>query len=466
MKLFSTILLGSAVILAFSCKKNDSLTVRPIKANMKLSFNDKVKDLNLSPAGATVKLTNQINAQTIESKTDASGNASFESIAPGIYNISATITIADTTYSRLSGTIVTDDVVFNASATGLPLNKDNDTTKLELVSGRIGNWVFKQIYYAGSNTSKGASFRDQFIEIYNNSTDTLYADSLYFGQVAGVNNTDNNSTLPGYLANSQYDWSKAKDGSNVVNAAANANENYVYLKSLFMLPRRSNGLKYAVAPGQSIIIAQTGMNHQAPYSINGGTTQAAPADPSLTIDLSGADFETYLVEYLRTQFIPSSPTSTYSPYKWDVDAPAVTNVEVLHAVGMNDMILDARGRDAFVIIEAGSNNDPRNWKAYATPDVTTVTASTNLYIQAPISTVVDAVEIRIPTNPVPQRLPNSLSAAPAFVTGGQYSSQSLVRKTARTVGTRRVLQDTNNSESDFFTKTKADPSKTEASFQP
>ncbi|MCH5715179.1 DUF4876 domain-containing protein [Niabella hibiscisoli] len=61
-------------------------------------------------------------------------------------------------------------------------------------------------------------------------------------------------------------------------------------------------------------------------------------------------------------------------------------------------------------------------------------------------------------------MPISLDATGAFVTGGQYSSQSLIRKITKTVDGRRILQDTNNSANDFETKTKADPSKLDASF--
>ena len=80
--------------------------------------------------------------------------------------------------------------------------------------------------------------------------------------------------------------------------------------------------------------------------------------------------------------------------------------------------------------------------------------------------MIDAVEIITPleTSRIPKRLPTSLDVAGTFVTGGQYSSQSLVRKTAKTLNGRIVLQDSNNSASDFFTKTKADPSKPESSF--
>lgn len=65
---------------------------------------------------------------------------------------------------------------------------------------------------------------------------------------------------------------------------------------------------------------------------------------------------------------------------------------------------------------------------------------------------------------VPKRLPNVLDAVRTFVPAGQYSSQSLVRKTLKTVNGRRILKDTNNSSEDFGYLNKADVSKSASSF--
>ena len=55
---------------------------------------------------------------------------------------------------------------------------------------------------------------------------------------------------------------------------------------------------YAVSyfTGKSIIIAQTGINHKAPYDRIDGKPVTIQ-DPELTVDLSKADFEVYLGDY-------------------------------------------------------------------------------------------------------------------------------------------------------------------------
>src|SRR5690606_23688627 len=108
--------------------------------------------------------------------------------------------------------------------------------KLKLELGRIGGLVFKQIYYAGSDTRNGATFRDQFIEIYNNSNDTIYADSLYIAQVFGSNTVSPDYTK-GFFINSgnmkgQYDWSKSIG----MPADVNATDDFFYPKSLYRIP--------------------------------------------------------------------------------------------------------------------------------------------------------------------------------------------------------------------------------------
>lgn len=450
-----------ALVAVSSCRKNDlGGTAKPVALTVRLQYGDDVASLNLPKENAVVKITNTTSSNTNQATTNQEGVASFTSIPPGTYTIIASITIPAATYSSLSGTTVEEDVVFNGNLTAQSVVQDNNELVIQLSAGRLGDWVFKQIYYAGSNVSSGASFRDQFVEIYNNSNQVLYADSLCFGQVYGVNNTTVNYPNHGYQASNQYDWSQS-----VGMSVSGANENYVYLRSLYMIP--GTGTQYPVEPGKSIIIAQTALDHTSPYTMNDGQQQGI-TNPALTVNLANADFETYLVDYKRANYVPpaSNPTAQFSPYKWDLNNPAVTNVEVIYLNSGNDMILDNLGRDAFVIFKPGK--DPRTFPKFPEPTVlpADITATTERFYQIPDSLVVDAVELQrtVETQRVPKRLQNKLDAGPTHVTGGQYTSQSLVRRTARTVGSRRVLRDTNNSANDFFTKQKADPSKSDASF--
>ena len=439
----------------YACQKKDlGTTAAPVNLNIAIEYGSEVNSIGLRKDSSLIRITNSTSGTVKEAYTNNNGVVNFESITPGTYTITASITIAKNTYQQLSGTVVDQDVVFNGNITNQSITELQTNINIPLVTGRLGNLVFKQIYYAGSNTSSGAVFRDQFFEIYNNSADTLYADSLCFAQLIGSNNNKANYPAHGYQVNNQFDWTQSIGIND-----ANANSNYVYARAVFMIP--GTGKQVPVYPGKSIVVAQTAQNHTAPYVLNDGTTQGI-TNPALTVDLSKADFETYLVDYKRAE---STTPSTFKPYKWDVDNPGVSNMMV-HYTTVNDMVLENTGREALIIYKTNGADPKTTFPFYPDPTVTAIVSNTTLYQQIPVKNIIDAVELQkvIENERVPKRLPNTLDAGPTNVTGGEYTSQSLVRKTARTVNGRRILQDTNNSANDFATKSKADPSKTEASF--
>lgn len=448
-------LLFTLLLFTFSaCQKDPELT----KA-VKLTIQPNVKsdeNLEIPAQGTKVNITNKTNGSTYQATVQVDGTATFESITPGTYTLNASLIVGRQEYTELAGYYVEDDVVFSGNNDNLEVFQDKTLT-LDLIAGKTGNLIFKQIYYAGSNIASGAGFRDVFFEIYNNSNQLLYADSLYFGQVIG-----NNSVKTGdfFLPNFQYDWSKSIGIS--FEQGKDANLDYIYAHTLFRIPSDGTGKKYPIQPGHSIIVAATAVDHTNSYESNTSSAPVTITNPALTVNLNSADFEVNLIEFLRP-----SDGSAYSPYRYDVDNVSVPNVDVLHVSQGNDLVMNALGRDAFFIVDARSTQVAvESLKAYATPDVRQIIAETKTYVQIPISVVVDAVELQHPvaSSRVPKRLPTALDAGRTFVPAGQYSSQSLVRKTLKTVNGRRILKDTNNSEEDFGYLTKADASKSSSSF--
>jgi len=435
-----------ALLLTTGCKKDDiTNAVQPVALIIQVHYDKEQQLLNLPLNEVTVKISNTINGQVYTASTDEKGGAAFSSVVPGNYQLSASKVIKAQDYKDITGIPTQEDVSLNATA-NITIAASG-TQDLTLAAGRIGNLVFKQIYYAGSNGSKGASFRDQFVEIYNNSNDTIYADSLYIGNSHANQKTVNDGAK-------SFDWSQSI-GMNA--GGKDPNKDFVYLENLFMIP--GSGKDHPIAPGESIVIAATALNHQRPYTNNSGK-QISITDPTLTVDLSHADFEVYLVDYLRDQ---SGDPSKFTPFASDLDNPDVPNL-VIYAAADKDWVLDATGRDDFIMFKTAT--PITSFPSYPDPTVTEVTVSTEKFKQIPISTIIDAVEITNPisTKRIPKRLPSSLDGEATFVLAGQYSSQSLIRKIAKTVGDRIIFQDTNNSANDFDTKQKADPSKSASSF--
>src|SRR5574344_626304 len=148
-----------------------------------------------------------------------------DSIIPGKYNIT------------ISGDITSSDNVeyyMNGGVVNQPLYEGNNSVTMSVSGLKISPLIFKEIYYAGSSPYY---FRDQFYEIYNNSSKTQYLDGIYF-----ANLTPNTATtkLPVW---------PTEDGSN-----------YCYAERVWKFP--GTGKDYPLAPGESCVIAQFAANHQ------------------------------------------------------------------------------------------------------------------------------------------------------------------------------------------------------------
>ncbi|HMR18751.1 MAG TPA: DUF4876 domain-containing protein, partial [Sphingobacterium sp.] len=321
-------------------------------------------------------------------------------------------------------------VTFNASVKNTVFH-ENTVFTFWLVSGVVGDFVIKQVYYAGSHRQDGALFRDQFIEIYNNTNRTLYADSLYFGRLWGKQ-TPSNSTHH-FQENGQLDWSKSEG----MTIGGSANTDYVYIRDLFMIP--GSGKDHPIAPGKSIVIAQNALNHKVPYTDAGGE-ETTVRNPDLTIDLSGADFETYYGN------IPG-----VNPLSSDIDNPDVPNVEVVKPQG-RDWLLDNLGRDSYFVFKGKTRAEVDALPNYYAPLLNPPSASADQYTQLPNAWIMDAVEIQpnVLSSRIPKKLGFSLDAGFTFATEGGYSSQAVIRKTLGTEAGRRILKDSNNSTEDFI----------------
>jgi hypothetical protein len=436
-------ILAGIMLTVGACKKDLGPDVEPVNLHAQIVLDESISGPAFPLNKVSVTITNLSNNQKNVATADALGKVSFNALTPGNYDIQATLSITAAEYTAITGVFAENEIVFNGAQQS-NITAQTGTLNINLIYGQLAKeWIIKQIYYAGSNTANGAIYRDQFLEFYNNSDHVLYADSLYFGQVYGINTARGSQDMskPWFLPTGSFDWTKSIGMSNT-----KANDSYAYLKTLFRIP--GTGKQYPVQPGTSIIIAQNAQNHQTPYTGTDGKTVSVK-DPTLTIDLSKADFEVYLGNF-----------PGINPLGSDVDNPAVTNVDAIINGGNRDLILDNPGREGIVIFKKSGN--PTTWPAYPAPDQTSVTSTTTLYTQVPVADLMDAVELQ-QINPVSRsakRIPLIGDAGATSVPGGSYSSQSSIRKTQTTVNGRRILKDTNNSTTDFSSLTKADPTKT------
>ncbi|WP_455769979.1 DUF4876 domain-containing protein [Sphingobacterium spiritivorum] len=198
-----------------------------------------------------------------------------------------------------------------------------------------------------------------------------------------------------------------------------------------------NGTTYPIQPGQGLVVARSAINHKAPFTNKNGKVYEV-SRPDLTVDLSKADFEVITTPYLE---------EGVSESLIDIPTPGKTSLIVIQRFGAT-MMMDNIGRISYALFK--TPEDIRKWPKYAEVKETTIEGKT-LYTRVPKKYIIDAVETQPNTadRRIPKKLSPELDAGFGFVPLGSYSSQALMRKVARIVDGRRVLQDTNNSSNDF-----------------
>lgn len=448
MKKLSLIVFASSFFLFTSCKKvqdNWKPDITPEKLTVTISYpsGPEFAGMPLNNFPVVIKSERSLRYDTLY--TNANGTVVFNNLDRGVYLISSFRKFSENEMQAFTG--VARVVAFNGTIGSFQLNAGGGNASIQLAAGSFGSLLLKQLYYVGSGT-QGASTRDQFVEIYNNTADTLYADSLYFGSALGINTKYIDltpATTPYILADTrQYDWTKSLIPTGAPALGTNANTSFVYANNLFRIP--GNGKTYPVAPGTSIIIAASAVNHKAPYVAANGSGVTV-ANPDLTVDLSTADFEVYLRGLIP---IPS-PT--------DIDNPA-PNLQLIKVTG-TDLTLSLQ-RNGFFIFK--TREEVNNWFSYPDPSTTRITTSTQLYVQVPKKYIIDAVETQFATSTVitssdlaPIKFSPDMDAGFGYC-NGTNNSQALMRKTdSVTVGGRKILRDTNNSSNDFELRPRAVP---------
>jgi len=389
MKQLTVFLLIFAVVFA-SCRRDrfDELQTAVVTVSVKYPSTYG----QTAASGATVTLTSSSDGSVRTVAAASNGEAIFTDLLPGTYTFTASKSLSASEAQQLTGinTAVTlNGVLNNAVITG----GQNPVFQIQLQGSAVGGLVIKEVYYTGSRTPlNGTYFSDQFVEIYNNSTDTLYLDSLCIADVFGNSGLINPTSQPTPFAN---------------------DPDHLYLNSIWQIP--GTGKEHPLAPGKSIVIAQDGVNHQDEL-----------LNPASPVNLSNADWETY----------------NERPDNRDADAPGVPNLRRVYFTGGFDWLITVFG-PAIAIFKGDSSLLVQ--QTAEIPGSPTLPAR----IKLPVNQVLDAFEaLRDGNSTSFKRIPVVLDAG--FVAADDtYNKQSFRRKTSATINGRRVLQDNNNSSADF-----------------
>lgn len=373
-----------AVLAMVGCQKTGTKTI---------SINVRVDEAKIAAAGIQspdsydVTISNFATGSTIEAKTE-NGLATATGIVPGVY----TVTVSGS--QNQGGFIYT----IAGSESNVSLIADGAEVVVKVDAVKEAALVFKEIYYTGV---KDFYFRDQFYEIYNNSTEVVYADSLCIAE----------TIFASYDKSIIYEWP-------IENA-----DQYVFVKVVWQI--QGDGHTYPIKPGESFVISQWATNHKA-ESLSKGVSP---------VDLTGAEFEA--IEKESTA--PSGLVLT--------DNPAINMKKVIQAGYAMPQWLTSVSGSQYIIFKPS--------KPLKNEDFITATNAdyNGVGREVLISDVIDAVQtVSDETGMNVLGLPKVLDAG-AIWCSGQYVGESIARKIKETRpdGTK-VYQDSNNTTNDFEVK--------------
>jgi len=355
--------------------------------------------------GHDITITSEGSSQRIIASTDNDGIATFSGIIPDIYNIATSWEITSDEYRRLTGdSVVTSGCTITGALNSQLLTSEYATTPLKLQTTVSVNRdiIISKIYAAGSKDQNNRSYQaGKYIELYNQSGDTINAAGLYIGLL------DSDSSQPYTLDNLSEDY----------------DDSVVVAKQVFRIPDDDDCL---LPPEGTLLICNSAIDHSDVSDFEN--------------DLSGADFE---AKDLQGSY---------------VNNPATPALELIYSMysRMSIMNLVQSGPCGIVIFR--TTEDVSEWPLTYAYGKT----SGNQYMMIPVRTIIDGVDyLRNKTTGVDtgsKRLYPSIDAGYININAiSGWTGEVVYRKTAKTENGRKVLTDTNNSSNDFHVSTTITP---------
>jgi len=380
-KILNLFLLAAMILGMTSCSDDDKETLCSLTVQLE-------SDANVSDFSKFIVTISEMRSGTeYTAQANASGKAVFASLPLGTYNIVAEDLVdgASTMYGH------TESVVLAAESA-------TETVKVSsLFNSMEKTFVLDELYFNGDkNGAWSYIYYESYMTIRNISDKPLYADGLSIAICGNYNSVEEENEMTDYL-----------------------NKDTIVISQLYTIP--GDGRTYRVEPGESLVLAQSAINHKTDES------------KTNSIDLSGADLEFYVpYEYAMT-----------------TDNPEVTN-----------MIVDWSASQAFnwgyngqtPIVLCRLSEAEREQIVNNRVELKMPMAYGNImleYLLLPKSKVVDGVETGTVDNLMRKVLPDAVDRSSILVnTAYGFDGQFIQRKRVVENGIEKV-QDTNDSSNDF-----------------
>lgn len=349
-------------------------------------------------AGVAVSFQDVNNGNSYTFRTNAFGRVSGK-VSDGNYRVIVSDRIAD--------------FVFNGSADKVIIAGKDISLNVPLIQSFSGPLVIKEIYCGGCQMYplEGNYQSDKYIIIHNNDVNVQYLDGLCF------------ATLDPYNSNGQNVWLSTDPGT-----GERVLPDFVpIIQAIWQFG--GDGDDFPLQPGEDAVLCCCGaIDHTVMYPL------------SVNLNKPG-----YFACYNSTYF----PNTSYHP------APG-TNIsqdrilDVVIKLGQSNAYTLSISSPAVVLFRAQETTIQEF--VQQAENITDKPGSKDRIVKLPPEWVIDAVEVFTPGSNNTKRLRTELDAG--YVTlSGTFMGHSLFRKTdeqATTTLGYEVLQDTNNSQNDFY----------------
>lgn len=213
---------------------------------VKVTLPEQIKD-DYKFANKSVVLRSQRLTYSVE--TNEQGFADFKNVVPDIYNVYASWDLTPAEYVVMADSLVESKEALISGILSQVKVFTEDSINLETLLSEKQSLLISKVYAWGTKDNNNSAYKaDGYVEIFNNSDEIQYLDSIYLALLEG----DSPMAFPAALFPTT-----------------------LHARQIFQFP--GNGKQYPVQPGKSVIICNSARNH----------TLSA----SSSVDLQSADFE-------------------------------------------------------------------------------------------------------------------------------------------------------------------------------
>ncbi len=286
----------------------------------------------------------------------------------------------------------------------------NQTVNLDLfLVMQSSGFVISEIFFSGSLTPEGKNYsEDAYIEIYNNSSEDLYADGLCIAE------------------------SGFKTSTFVTGLSPDETSTHAVVGHIYKIP--GNGTEHLVKPGETFLLCDLALDHTS-ENVN-------------SFDLSHADFEWY-----------DGPD-------YDSDVPTVPNMVKMASTSKSSWTMHNRGFTSYFLFKMDDISPETFVEEYDYSYDYQLIVNDNVYDRSgacwkvPNEYIIDAVECSTPSSFEWKIMNPSLDISWTHCGDGDDAryGKSVKRKVDRVESDgRKVLLDTNDSAFDFIPTAEPSP---------